>query len=123
MSREEAIVIAERWIDAINRHNASDVAALYAEDAVHESPKLYAQRPGTRGLVQGRDALTEWFEASFRRHPTLHYEKKRITADAERAFLEYRRLANGERPLHVAEVFEIHNGLIIHSAVYHGIEE
>jgi hypothetical protein len=93
---------------------------LYAEDARHTSPKLRALHPETGGAIVGKAALTRWWEGALARLPGLHYEPFSLTADDERAFLEYWRQVPGEPPMPVAEVFEIKAGRIVASRVYHG---
>jgi ketosteroid isomerase-like protein len=112
--------IANRWIAAFNRHDLDGLLALYANDAVHRSPKLRAARPETNGLVHGKDALRGWWRDAFERLPTLQYKLERITADKDSAFIIYERNVAGEPVLLVAECFVIRDGLICQSNVFHG---
>jgi len=54
------------------------------------------------------------------RLPTLQYELTAITASAERVFIEYVRHVTSEPPMPIAEVFDIRDGHIRASRVYHG---
>ena len=71
-------------------------------------------------LHRGKPALEAWWTEAMIRLPSLRYEEVSVTADEKRAFIEYLRHVTGETPLLVAEVFEIENGLIVASRVYHG---
>jgi len=113
-------LIAEKWLQAFNDHALEELLALYADDAIHFSPKLKQRQPDTNGLVSGKPAMRAWWKDALERLPSLHYEKRSITADNERAFMEYVRKVEGEEDMNVAEVLEIRNGLIIASRVYHG---
>jgi ADP-ribose pyrophosphatase YjhB (NUDIX family)/ketosteroid isomerase-like protein len=112
--------LARSWIEAFNRRDLDALLALYADDAVHFSPKLRARRPETGGLVKGKAALRAWWADSFERLPGLHYEARRVTAAGERLFLEYDRSLPGEETLAVAELFVVRAGRIAESRVYHG---
>lgn len=112
--------LARAWVEAFNAHDVPRLVALYADDCVHVSPKLRAQRPETGGKVEGKAALAAWWTDALQRLPDLRYEATRITADADRVFLEYLRHVPGEPPLPVAEVFEVRGGRIATSRVYHG---
>jgi hypothetical protein len=112
--------IARRWLLAFNEHNLDNLLLLYHENAIHYSPKLKSRHPETNGLIQGKAALYEWWNDAFERLPDLEYREQTITANEERVFMEYQRIVPGEINLNVAEVLEIHNGLITASRVYHG---
>ena len=112
--------IAARWIEAFNRHDVVALVGLYAEDAVHHSPKLRAARPETQGRIAGQAALTEWWRDAFARLPSLHYELQTVTADAARVLIVYERHVAGEADLLVAECFTVRDGLIAASRVFHG---
>jgi ketosteroid isomerase-like protein len=112
--------LAHAWLAAFNAEDVDALVALYAEDATHTSPKLRALHPESGGCIRGRAALAEWWRDAFRRLPGLRYEARTVTADAQRAILEYVRHAPGEAPMPVAETFEIRGGVIVASRVYHG---
>jgi 8-oxo-dGTP pyrophosphatase MutT (NUDIX family) len=112
--------IARRWLDAFNRRDLDALVGLYAEDAVHTSPKLRISRPETGGHITGLSALRAWWADAFARLPELRYEPTRLTADGERVFMEYLRVSPGEPSYPVAEVLEVKGGLIHASQVFHG---
>ena len=113
-------VLGKDWLDRFNRRDLDGLLALYAEGAVHFSPKLLVQRPETKGQVQGKAALRAWWQDCFERLPSLRYLERAITADGARVFLEYRRECDGQAPLDVAEVLRCEGGRIVESRVYHG---
>lgn len=112
--------IGHEWMRAFNARDLDALLALYADDAVHTSPKLRERQPETGGQVRGRAALREWWADSFRRLPGLAYELTTLTADAERVWFEYRRRLPGQPDSMVAEVLEVRAGKIVASRVYHG---
>ncbi len=114
--------VATQWISAFNgRESGLDrLLTLYADDAVHVSPKLRERYPETNGEIKGKENLRIWWRDAFQRIPTLHYRLIRLTANEERVFMEYVREVAGETPMLIAEVLEIRDGLIHASRVYHG---
>lgn len=112
--------IAEAWLAAFNAHDVPALVALYADDCTHTSPKIRALHPHTGGQLVGKAALTEWWADANKRLPGLRYEKTAVTANDARVFLEYLRHAPNEAPMPVAEVFDIREGKIVASRVYHG---
>jgi ketosteroid isomerase-like protein len=112
--------IAREWLRAFNARDLTALLALYAEDAVHTSPKLRVKKPETLGQVRGKPALRAWWQDSFDRLPGLRYEPLTITADAARVWMEYLRKCPGEADLVVAEVLEVDSGNIVASRVFHG---
>ncbi len=112
--------IAREWLRAFNARELDALLALYAEDAIHTSPKLRVKKPETLGQVRGKAALRAWWQDSFERLPGLRYDALTITADRERVFMEYLRKAPGEPDMTVAEVLDVKAGKISASRVYHG---
>jgi ketosteroid isomerase-like protein len=120
MGAQENREAARRWLDAFNAHDLDALLALYAEDARHTSPKIRALHPDTGGELRGKAALRAWWEDSLRRLPSLRYQAFAITADEDRAVMEYLRHLDGEPPMPVSETLELEEGRIVRSRVYHG---
>lgn len=111
--------VARRWLAAFNAGDVEALIALYAEDAVHESPKVRKAVPGSDGRLVGKAAMRDWWQDAFNRLPGMAYELTALTSDSSRAVIEYLRKAPGEEPFAVAEAFEVRDGKIVHSIVYH----
>jgi ketosteroid isomerase-like protein len=120
MMPEHLQPIAFKWFETFNNKELENLLALYDEDATHFSPKLKVLQPETKGLVQGKDALREWWKDAFERLPNLNYRVTSITANEDRVFMEYIRTVDGEDEMLVAEVLDIREDKIIASRVYHG---
>ena len=112
--------IARDWLRAFNARDLDGLLTLYADEAVHTSPKLRVKKPETLGQVRGTGALRAWWQDSFERLPGLRYDALTITADRERVWMEYLRKAPGEADMTVAEVLDVNAGRIVASRVYHG---
>src|SRR5262245_30807171 len=112
--------VARAWLRAFNAKDLDGLLALYADDCRHTSPKIRNLHPDTQGQLVGKAALRGWWEDAFRRLPGLRYEETALTATGEREVLEYVRHAPNEAPMYVAEIFDVREGLIVASRVYHG---
>ena len=119
MSPNELNEIALKWFKAFNDKNLDQLLSLYNDNAEHFSPKLKVRQPETNGLIKGKNALRSWWQDAFERLPTLHYEIIRLTSQDNRVFMEYVRHVKGEEDLHVGEMLEIKEGLIVKSSVFH----
>lgn len=114
------VAIANSWLACFERCDLDGLLALYADDAVHTSPKIRVRHPETGGVLRGKPAMRAWWAAAFERLPSLRYVPTSITADRDRVFMEYVRHVDGEPDLPVAEVLEVREGLIVASRVFHG---
>jgi ketosteroid isomerase-like protein len=112
--------VGRAWIDAFNAHDVERLISLYAEDCTHTSPKIRALFPETKGKLVGKAALRGWWTDAITRLPGLRYELMHLTANEERVVLEYLRHAPNEAAMPVAEAFEVRDGCIIASRVFHG---
>ena len=106
--------LVHRWLDAYNRRDLEALLALFADDAVHTSPKL------TTRELRGKAALREWWSTAMQRLPSLHYAFRHLTVTGDRAVLEYERQNPGDPPLAVAQIFVRRGHLLIESHVHHG---
>jgi limonene-1,2-epoxide hydrolase len=120
MSARENEQLARAWLEAFNRHDVDALVSLYAEEATHTSPKIRALHPDTGGKLRGRETMARWWRESNARLPGLRYELTALTANDERVFIEYLRHAPGQEPMPVAEVFDVRDGRITASRVFHG---
>lgn len=112
--------MAREWLRAFNARDLDALLALYADDAVHVSPKLRERSPETKGRVAGKAALRAWWADSFARLPGLRYDVRTLTADAERVWFEYTRVLPGQPDMSVAELLVVRGGRIVESRVFHG---
>lgn len=127
--------VARAWLDAFNGRDLDRLLALYADDAVHTSPKLRDRHPETAGEIRGKAALRTWWAGAMQRLPSLRYEARHLVASGSvaggaapsdaavgggRVFMEYDRVVDGEPTMPIAEVLVVDRGLIVRSHVFHG---
>ena len=120
MDQEDLKNIATIWFVAFNEHDLEKLLELYDDNAKHFSPKLKVREPQTNGLIEGKEALRNWWQDCFERLPTLHYHVNKLTADSEQVFMEYTRKVEGEEDMEIGEVLQITDDKIVFSKVYHG---
>jgi ketosteroid isomerase-like protein len=120
MSTENNLRIAREWARAFNAQDVDGIIALYADDATHTSPKIRALHPETGGKLVGKAAIERWWRTAIGRTPGLRYVESAITANDERVILEYTRHADGDAPMLVAEAFDVRDGRVVASRVFHG---
>lgn len=119
--RHPLVGTARAWLARFNARDLEGLLALYADDAVHVSPKLRDRQPETGGEIRGKAAMRVWWQDAFDRLPELRYEERRVAADRDSVFLEYLRKVPGEPDLIVAELYVVDEaGKIARSHVFHG---
>ena len=77
MTRQDVEAIFTRRHEALARHDADAAGAVYAVDAVVESPI-------GGGTVRGRDANTEVIRALLRAFPDVAFEMEALVVDGDR---------------------------------------
>ena len=112
--------IAEKWLACFEARDLDGLLALYADDATHTSPKIRERHPDTGGKLLGKAPMRAWWADSFARLPTLRYIATKITAGPDSVCLEYLRRVEGEPDMPIAEVFDVRDGYITASRVFHG---
>lgn len=114
------VSLARSWLARFNARDLEGLLALYADDAVHVSPKLRDRQPESKGEIRGKPALRAWWHEAMKRLPGLRYQEQHLTTMNQRVFMEYLRSVPGEADLLVAEVLVVEGGLIRESRVFHG---
>jgi hypothetical protein len=117
--------IHRQWHERAKACDCEGLLALYAEDAVLETPLvqgIFDGRPS--GVLRGHAEIRPFFEEGARRRPNelvrWHRSGKWLT-DSERLLVwEYPRAAPEGDQVDIAEVMEIADGLIQHHRIYWG---
>jgi ketosteroid isomerase-like protein len=119
---EPAIVrIYRDWDDALARGDAEALLALYAPDAVIESPLIPHVLGVEHGIVRGREKIRSLFQAvADRKLPVRRRHRGKNFTDGETIFWEYPRQTPDGEQTDFVEVMEIENGLIQRHRVYWG---
>lgn len=117
MKIKENTEITFKWFEAFNEHNIEKLLSLYHEEAQHYSPKLKIRYAESNGVIEGHDALRDWWTDAFKRLPDLHYEIISLTVNKDFVQMVYKRTVSKEKDMEVNEVLNIKDGLIVSSAI------
>ena len=116
--------IYDGWHDAVVARDPAAVAALYAEDAVFETPLILATRPELgEGILRGRPAISAFFKQGFATPANglgRWYRTGLFFANGRQLVWEYPRATPAGDQIDLVEVMEIEGGLIRHHRVYWG---
>jgi ketosteroid isomerase-like protein len=110
------------WDKALSSDDVDALLALYAPDAVLESPAVPLTLGTERGVVRGHKELRPLLEQVAARKPPLRtYYRTGYVTDGKRTMMfEYPRHAPDGEQMDFAEVMEIADGLIQRHCVYWG---
>jgi steroid delta-isomerase len=116
--------VYEQWHETIKVRDIDGLMALYAEDAVFETPFILAiLKDKTEGILKGRGAIRAFFEAGFRNPESglgRWYRTGTFFANGRQLVWEYPRETPQGDQVDLVEVMDIENGLIAHHRVYWG---
>ena len=110
------------WNDALSRNDAEALLALYAPDAVFESPLVPHLMGTDRGVLHGHEELRPLFDKLAERKPTVRqYHRTGYLTDGKRLIWEYPRDAGNREQMDFVESMELNDeGLIQRHCVYWG---
>ncbi len=105
--------IYRAWDRAFAHHDTLALVAMYAEDAVIQSPLIPRLMHRTRAFCRGRDQIRTLYEAVLAWRPQVHRSRRTAyLTDGEKITAEYARAAPDDVMLSCTEVMEIRDGLI-----------
>jgi ketosteroid isomerase-like protein len=81
---------AAEWCAAWNAHDLDRVLAHFHEEVSFTSPAAAALFPETRGRIEGRQALRDYWSEGLRRIPDLHFTIERVFAGVGAIVIQYR---------------------------------
>ena len=110
------------WDDALSNDDVEGLLALYAPNAVLESPAVPLTMGAETGVCRGHDELRPLLEQVAARKPPLRtYYRAGYLTDGERTMIfEYPRATPDGEQMDFVEVMEIAEGLIQRHCVYWG---
>jgi len=109
------------WNDALARRDAEALIALYADDAVIESPLVAYLLGIERGICSGKKAIRDFLPKVFANQPDeRRTHRNPVFTDGQMVMWEYPRATPDGDPMDFAEVMELENGLIRRHRVYWG---
>ena len=116
--------IYDRWQETIVQKDVDGLIALYAEDAIFETPAiLVTLTDRTQGILRGKSEIRPFFEAGFRKlgnELTRWFRTGLFFSNGRQLTWEYPRETPQGDQVDLVEVMDIANGLIAHHRVYWG---
>jgi steroid Delta-isomerase len=116
--------IYERWHETVVNGDLDGLMALYAADAVLETPLIVAKLPGkTDGILKGKTEIRPFFEAGFRKlrnSAARWYRTGLFFSNGRQLVWEYPRQTPRGDQVDLVEVMDIADGLIASHRVYWG---
>lgn len=116
--------IYQAWHDTVRNRDLAGTAALYAEDAVLETPLALAVYPDLQsGVIVGRATIKQFFEDSVRKFPSdlaQWFRTDTFFVNGKQLTWEYPRQAPKGDQVDLMEMMQIDNGLISSHRVYWG---
>ena len=108
VSTPEPGVFAEDWLTPWNRHDVDAVLAHFHDDVVFSSPVAARVMPDSKGVVRGKAALREYWNAALKTMPDLHFDIVGIYQGESVLVVNYRNQSGAL----VNEVLEFDGGLV-----------
>lgn len=116
--------IFEEWHRAASARDQTALIALYAEDAVLETPLApYILQNKTEGVLRGREEIERFLNEGAKRRPNELVRWKRTGewfSSGHTLIWEYPRETQDGDQIELMEVMEISNGLIQRHRIYWG---
>jgi steroid Delta-isomerase len=120
----EILHIYERWHATVVGGDLDGLMALYAKEAILETPLILATlQDKTEGILKGKSAIRPFFEAGFRKRRNdlgRWYRTRTFFSNGRQLTWEYPRVTPQGDQVDLVEVMDIANGLIAHYRVYWG---
>ena len=122
--RGETTRIYEQWHTAVTTKDIDLVASLYAEDAVFESPLVWATSADREsGVLRGRASIRDFFARGFDAPENglgRWYRTGLFFSNGRQLVWEYPRETPDGDQVDLIEVMDIADGRITHHRVYWG---
>jgi len=113
--------VYEQWADGFATLDIEKILALYARDAVLESPLVNALLKTEEGIVRGKDNLRHFFGLILSSGtPLTDRHKECFFTDGKRMIWEYPRVTPTGGQMEMCEVMHLDDGLITVHRIYWG---
>jgi hypothetical protein len=109
MDQDYARAFANDWVDAWNAHDLAKVLSHFADDVTFTSPVATQLLPNSHGVIQGKNALREYWEEGLRRIPDLHFEIVGLYVGVATLVINYR----NQRNVLVSEVLIFEGDVVV----------
>jgi hypothetical protein len=90
IDRSAALALAHEWLDAWNAHDPDCVVAHFADDVVVRSPVADQLRPGSGGVLRGKEAVLAYYRDGLAAVPDLHFTLVDVCVGVDDVTIVYR---------------------------------
>ena len=116
--------IYEQWHSTARSRDVEGTLALYADDAILETPLVLAILDDrTSGTLRGKDEIRRFFEEGTKRRPNdlvRWYRTGTFFANGKQLTWEYPRQTPDGEQVDLIEMMDVEGGLITHHRIYWG---
>jgi steroid delta-isomerase len=115
--------VHEQWHETVVHKDLAGLVALYAEDAVFESPAVWVLNRQSDGILRGRQAIEAYFDVFFKKRKPEAVEWQRdgtYFSNGKLLVWEYPRESPLGPQTDIFESMDLKDGLIAHHRVYWG---
>jgi ketosteroid isomerase-like protein len=90
IDRDRASAIAQEWLDAWNAHDPERVVAHFAKNVIVVSPLLEQLRPKSKGVIDGKREVLEYYRDGLAAAGDLHFELVEVCTSVTEVVIVYR---------------------------------
>ena len=117
IERAQAVAAAQEWLDAWNAHDPGRVVAHFTDDVVVHSPIAGQLRPGSNGVLQGKDEVLSYYRDGLAASPGLRFSLIEVCTGVDDFTIVYR----NQRDTLVTEALRLRDdGLVYEVHVAYG---
>ena len=117
IERAGAVAVAQAWLDAWNAHDPQRVVDHFTDDVVIHSPLAAQLRPGSGGVLHGKDAALSYYSDGLAAAPDLRFALVEVCTGVDEVTIVYR----NHRDILVTEALRLRdNGLACEVRVCYG---
>ncbi len=118
IDRAQAIKVAQEWLDAWNAHDPERVVAHFADDVVVHSPVAGQLRPGSDGVLRGKDEVLSYYRDGLAASEGLQFALVEVCTGVGDVTIVYR----NHRDILVTEALTLRDdGLVSEVRVSYGV--
>jgi ketosteroid isomerase-like protein len=88
-SVEQSSAFAQAWIAAWNSHDLEEILTHYTEDVRFCSPLMARIAGNSSGVLEGREALRNYFRAALETFPSLTFRLRAVFTGVESVTIVY----------------------------------
>ena len=90
IDRTKAVAAAAEWLDAWNAHDPERVVVHFSDDVVIRSPLADQLRPGSGGVLHGKDAVLSYYRDGLAASPGLRFTLVEVCTGVDDITIVYR---------------------------------